>query len=145
MKKLLSIAFMAILFTAARAFSQDNPKRIEAERFSETNRATTKESSGETVVNKFDKGAWIRFDKIDFGKGVDKIKLRAGSGSKSNPQIEIRLGDHRGKLLGKVDIESKGWGRFNEHTLQISKTKGKQSITIVSTGGGVLLDWFEIY
>ena len=144
MKKVLSIVFTAILFIATQGFAQEKSNRVEAESFSEIYRATTKEGDGGTIVNKFDKGAWIRFDKLDFGKGAEQIKFRAGSGSDKSPQLEVRLGDHKGKLLGKIDIEAKGWGKYSEQTLQIPKTKGKQTITIVSTGGGVLLNWFEI-
>jgi len=145
MKKVLSIVFTVILFVMAQSFAQDNPKRIEAENFSETDKATIKESKEVTFVNQFAKGSWIKFDKLDFGKeGTEQLKFRVSSGSKASPALEIRLGGHKGKLLGKIDVETKNWGKYTEQTLQIPKTKGKQTIAIVSTGGGVLLDWFEI-
>ena len=145
MKKLLGIVFTAILFTGAQAFSQDNPKRIEAESFSEKAEVVTvKPGDKGTIVGTFSKGAWIKFDKVNFEKGAEQMKLRAASGSDNKPQLEIRLGDSKGKLLGTVAIENGGWGKFKEYTLQIPKTKGEQTITIVSPKGGVILNWFEI-
>jgi len=145
MRKLLSIVFAVILFATTQGFAQEAHKRIEAESFNETDNATTKESKGVTFVNQFARGSWIKFDELDFGKeGAERLKFRVSSGSKASPTLEIRLGSHKGKLLGKINVEVKRWGNYTEQILQIPKIKGRQTITIVSTKGGVLLDWFEI-
>ncbi|NGF55830.1 carbohydrate-binding protein [Parapedobacter sp. SGR-10] len=144
MRKLVSIVFTAVLWMTTQGFAQEKGKRIEAESFSTIHRATTKEVKTGTVVNKFDKGAWIKFDNLDFGKGTEQLKFKVSSGSENSPQLEVRLGDHKGKLLGTLKVESKNWGKYVEQSLTIPQTKGKQTITIVSTAGGVLLDWFEL-
>ncbi|MFD1628764.1 carbohydrate-binding protein [Pseudopedobacter beijingensis] len=145
MKKLLSMLFTAILFTATQVFSQDNTKRIEAENFSEkADEITVKPGDKGTIIGTFSKGAWVKFEKVNFEKGAEQIKFRAASGSDNKPQLEIRLGDAKGKLLGTAAIENEGWGKFKEYIVQIPKTTGEQTITIISPKGGVILNWFEI-
>lgn len=145
MKKLLSGVFTAILFTVTQAFSQNNPKRIEAESFSEKSEViTVKPGDKGTIIGTFSKGAWVKFNKVNFDKGAEQIKFRAASGSDNKPQLEVRLGDAKGKLLGTVSIENTGWGKFKEYTMQIPKTTDEQTITIISPKGGVILNWFEV-
>lgn len=132
-----------MVLLSVNVYAQEAPKKIEAEKFSATNSATVKVGKTVTAVSKFTKGAWIKFDKVDFSQGIAKIKINVASGSKDGKaQLEFRLGDENGKLLGKKAIKTQGWDKFYELEIDLEKTKGLQDLVIVSTQGGVVLDWF---
>lgn len=142
MRKILLIA--GILLSAA-AQAQNTTAKIEAEKFNETNTAMFKKSKTNTFVNKFDKGAWIKFNNVNFADGISNIKFNVASGSNTGKaEIEFRLGSEKGTLLGKATIKTNGWNEFSEQSISIVKTAGKQDLVIVSTQGGVLLDWFTL-
>ena len=146
MRKILCVAVMALLYSYTNtAKAQSLPNTIEAESYSETNSASKTKGDQGTVVNKFSKGAWIKFNEVDFGKGITKLKFRASSGATVGKLLlEVRLDAADGKLLGTLTVEKNGWGSFKEQELEIKKTKGKQTVVLVATDGALMLNWFEL-
>ncbi|TZF86274.1 carbohydrate-binding protein (plasmid) [Pedobacter sp. BS3] len=142
-QRVVALCIMALSISVA-VYAQSSHK-IEAESFSETSGAARKKTETGTVVNKFDKGKWIRFDKIDFQTGISKIRIKAGSGSSDGKAtLEFRTGSETGPLLGKADIKTAGWTVLSEQVIDITRTSGIQDLVVVSSQGGVILDWISL-
>ncbi len=94
-------------------------------------------------------GDYIVCKDIDFGTGLDKIKVRYGSESE-NTQLEIRIDGVDGDLLGKVDLNTTGsWGNFVTYGSDIELTTGVHDLYLIGRqdGGGnidfVSLEYFQ--
>jgi hypothetical protein len=134
-----------LMFCCAGFTGQTGATRIQAEKYDATNKAAAKPGDGETIVNKFDNGAWIKFNSIDFGKGAARITYRVASGATNvNAILEARLDGEKGPLLGTLRVEKNGWNKFSEQSIAITPTSGTHTVYIISAEGAVLLNWFEI-
>jgi len=144
LKKQITLLLGICLSTAL--YAQETLK-IEAESLTEKSEKVTTNTrkTGETIVGSFDKGKWIKFENIDFGKGRKTIKVRAASGTSSKKaNLEIRLGSKDGQVIGKVQVPVKGWNTYTETETELSKkVSKKQDVYIFSLKGGVILDWVE--
>jgi len=146
MKKYIFTLMTGLFLITSYGFAQSGTK-IEAENFSKKSSViAVKKGDGDSVLSKFYRNTFVTYNEVDFGQGTEQIRLRVASGSKSEerPQLEVKLGDRKGKSLGKIDVETKGWSKYQEYVLKIPKTEGKQTITIVSLGSPVLFSWFSL-
>ena len=146
MKKIICFAVLMLLIGyAQKSSAQDSLKVIQAETYNETNTATQTKADKGIVVNKFAKGAWIKFNEVDFGKGATKMLFRASSGATTGKLLlEVRLAEPDGKLLAMLTVQKNGWGTFQEQELEIKKTRGKQKLVLVAQDGAVMLNWFKV-
>ena len=102
--------------------------------------ATNKHEGWKIALN--GKSAWVRFDRVDFGKGnLKSVNVR--SMSSTGGAIEIHLDKADGPLLAKVEI-----GKGSEWQVVNSKVAGAPSDAhdlIVTHNGdsAVELDWIS--
>ena len=91
-------------------------------------------------------GTWIRFDQIDFGRGVNNFYVRTASETGS-ASIELRLGNSDGQVIGTCKIEkTEGWQSYKTISCLVPHVKGKQTIVLRFVGGeGNLMNinWFS--
>ncbi len=95
---------------------------------------TTSGNKAGIYVTSIDHGDYIKVRNVDFGKGAKKFELRAAA--LAGGQIEIRLDDKDGLLLGTCEIINAGnvnvWETF---TAKVSKQKGVHDLYFVFKGG----------
>jgi arabinoxylan arabinofuranohydrolase len=98
-------------------------------------------------VCNIENGDWIKIRGIDFGKkGAQKFSASiAGNGG--NGQIELRLGDLEGTLIGTCKVASTGdMQTWKTISCKVNKVTGVQDIYLKFTGGeGKLFnfDWWQ--
>jgi|GEM_PF-2094653 len=141
------ITLLLGIFLSMALYSQESIK-IEAESLNSKSEkiSISKKKTGETTIGGgFASKGWIKFDDVDFGEGKGQLKIRAASGSKSKKaSLEVRLNSPDGELIGKIKVPVKGWDSFNEADAVLArKISSTADICIVSTSGGVILDWIE--
>lgn len=76
-------------------------------------------------------GDWVKFDKVNFGAGTEKIEFRAASPT-GCAEIEVRLGEADGELLGSCVVDDTGdWQRWATFTATLKPTRGEQTVCLV--------------
>jgi len=117
--------------------------KLEAEQFY----AQSGVSFDSTGIGSFDAGDWLRYIDVDFGSGVDRLKLRlAVDAAYAGKQIELHLDSPTGAHVGTVTVPGTGgWTTFQEVTTPIQRSSGVHNIYLVAKGGlGVAnLDWLQ--
>lgn len=101
----------------------------------------TEPNNGGTVVNNTFNGAWLVYEKVDFGtEGVNHIGIEYDAPTNRAPAdvvAEVRLNDKDGALIGEVAMPNTGgsWGNYKiaEASLKQLLT-GEQTICIVLKG-----------
>jgi hypothetical protein len=100
-----------------------------------------------TGVGSLDAGDWLRYIDVDFGTGMDRIKLNlAVDAAYAGKTIEVRLDSPTGAQVGTVTVPSTGgWTTFREVVTPIQRTSGVHNLYLVARGGnGVAnLDWIQ--
>src|SRR5690606_25355694 len=124
--------------------------KLELERFDQAsaennpaNNGPLKVENGKSekqVANTFS-GAWLAYERIDFGiEGVNELSIEyAGNSGNTAPDsaVEVRLGAVDGPLIGKLDVPptGNGWGTYRTVTGKLTETiTGIQTIYLVLTG-----------
>jgi hypothetical protein len=84
--------------------------------------------------------SWLRFDRVDFGRGGQKaVELRAqGSGAAT---LEIRTGSQDGPVIARIDVDgTRDWTTSKARARRVPK--GVHDLFIVqSAGSPVTVDW----
>lgn len=126
-----------------------NPyKRVEAETIAWSEGLTTanNNTSGVYVTN-INNNNYIKVRSVDLGKGAKTFIANVASATNGG-QIEIRLGDVDGQLLGVCKIQNTGdWHNWKSQSTKIKKTKGIHDIYLIFRGGeGELFnfDWWKL-
>ncbi|MCW0484944.1 glycoside hydrolase family 43 protein [Gaoshiqia sediminis] len=110
-------------------------QKVEAETiaWSEGVKTTSDNRTGIYVTN-IDDGDYIKVRSVDFGKGAKKFEVRAAV--MDGGEIEIRLDDKDGLLLGTCEIPNTGdinaWKTFSA---KVNKQKGIHDLYFVFRGG----------
>ena len=122
--------------------------RVEAEMFNAQNGIKTEVcSAGGMNVCNIENGDWIKIKGVDFGKKGAKIFTASVAGTVTNSQIELRLGDPSGKLIGTCKISPTGGQQtWKTVSCKLDKPKGVQDLYIKLTGDSGSLfnfDWWK--
>jgi beta-xylosidase len=124
----------------------DPYKKVEAETiaFSEGLKTLTDSKTG-VYVTKIENGDYLTVRSVDFAKGAKTFEASVASASQGG-QIEIRLDNRNGELLGTIDVKNTGglqkWATVKG---KVKKATGVQDICLVFKGGeGELFnfDWW---
>lgn len=119
---------------------------IEAEKFNiQQGIQTESNSEGGECIGFIQNGDYVVYSNIDFDKGADGIRIRAGSNTIGGI-IEIRLDSINGTLAGSCQIDGTGgWHTWETVEYSIKKIVGKHDLYFKFTGSdGYLfnIDWF---
>jgi hypothetical protein len=88
-------------------------------------------AEGGKCVGWIDDGDWVRYDKVDFGKNAEQVRIRAAAPG-AGGRIEIRRGKPSGDLLGTCEISTTGdWQKWKTFTAAIEPTSGKVALCLV--------------
>lgn len=102
------------------------------------------DSSG---VGGLDAGDWLRYIDVDFGAGMDRIRLNlAVDTAYGGKTLEVRLDSPTGALVGTVTVPGTGgWTTYREVVTAIQRVSGVHNLYLVARGGnGVAnLDWLQ--
>ncbi|MCW5555172.1 MAG: carbohydrate-binding protein [Verrucomicrobiae bacterium] len=83
-------------------------------------------SEGGECIGWIEHGDWVRYARVDFGKGTDQVEIRAASAT-AGGVIELRLDAPDGELLGTCAVGSTGdwqsWSSFNTRIKPVSGVK----------------------
>ncbi|HNW52369.1 MAG TPA: glycoside hydrolase family 43 protein [Prolixibacteraceae bacterium] len=121
--------------------------RVQAETiaFSEGLKTLTDSKTG-VYVAKIENGDYLKVRSVDFGKGAKTFEASVASASQGG-QIEIRLGNPNGELLGSVEVKNTGgWQNWATVNGKVKKVKGVQDLCFVFKGAeGQLFnfDWWQ--
>lgn len=131
-----------------QSVSNLNPfKRVEAETIAWSEGLKTA-GDGKTgvFVTKIDNGDYIKVRSVDFGKGAKKFEASVASESNGG-QIEIRLDNIDGELLGVCEVKNTGGlQKWAVQSCKVKKTKGIHDLCFVFKGGDGQLfnfDWWQ--
>jgi beta-xylosidase len=100
--------------------------------------------SNQMAVGSFDRGGWIKFNRVDFGEGIADLKINLAA--TGNKEIEVRLDSLDGPLIAKCTARDTGGP--DEYKTQICPTmseKGTHALYFVFEDGGdaaTALAWF---
>ncbi len=127
--------------TVINAFS-----KIEAESYSyvsDTNIQTFGISNGGRSIGYIQSGNYIAFNDLNFGSGTISFNARVANSCGSNTDIQIRLGNSTGPLLGTLSVPSTdSWDTYEELACTISNATDVNNLYLVFTGP-VNFDWFK--
>jgi hypothetical protein len=88
-------------------------------------------SEGGECIGWISEGDWVRYGKVDFGKGTSSVEVRASSPN-GGGRIELRLDKADGELLGTCEVANTGdWQKWDTFTAKIKPTRGVQSLCMV--------------
>jgi hypothetical protein len=121
--------------------ARDARVTIQGESFDSARGATR----GSTVVGQLDTDDWVRYANLDFGTGVNRIKINLAAANKyAGRVIDIRVGGPAGTLAGTmVTRGTGGWGRYTTQTAPVSGLSGVQDVyLVVRRGPGGNIDSF---
>ena len=92
-------------------------------------------------VSSFGDGATVTIKGVDL-TGVGSMTIVGNSGAANGINVEVRLDNENGKLLGTFtasDLPADGWGKapWELSTIEIEEVSGAQTLCLVSVGGGM--------
>ncbi|WP_044479804.1 GH92 family glycosyl hydrolase, partial [Paenibacillus antibioticophila] len=109
--------------------------------FNNGNPLGTEEGNEGTVVKNTFSGAWLAYQRVDFGTaGMNRIQMVYDSPTGRAPadaRAEVRLGAVDGTLIGTVNLTQtgSGWGTYRTAAAELNTTvKGIQDLYIVLRG-----------
>ena len=106
---------------------------------------TSGDSQSGVYVSKIENDDYLIVRSVDFAKGVKTFEATVASASQGG-QIEIRLDNRNGELLGTIDVKNTGgWQNWATVKGKVKKATGVQDICLVFKGGeGELFnfDWW---
>lgn len=122
--------------------------RVQAETIAWSEGLKTSGSSQSGVyLSRINNGDYLIVRSVDFGKGAKTFEACVASASKG-AQIEVRLGNRNGELLGKLEIENtSGWEKWSTVKGKLKKATGVHDICLVFKGDdGELFnfDWWVL-
>ncbi len=127
---LLNVAWLQPAGTKAGAL-----KKVQAETFA-AKKGVQKAacSEGGSCIGWIEHGDWVRYEKVDFGSGADKVLIRAASVTEGGT-IELRLNAPEGKLLGACAVaHTGGWQAWKTITAKINPVSGVKTLCLVFKG-----------
>ncbi len=115
-----------------RPAGSQNAKRTPADAFAAQHGVQTAPcSEGGQCIGWLDNGDWARYDKVDLGRGAERIEIRAASVT-TGGTIEIRLDSPEGQLLGSCSVPNTGgWQSWSSFTANIEPTGGTKNICLL--------------
>lgn len=112
--------------------------------FSEGLKTLTDSKTG-VYVTKIENGDYLKVRSVDFGKGAKTFEASVASASQGG-QIEIRLGNPNGELLGTVDVRNTGgWQNWTTVNGKVKNVKGVQDLCFVFKGAEGQLFNFDFW
>ncbi|MDA3879902.1 MAG: glycoside hydrolase family 43 protein [Prolixibacteraceae bacterium] len=126
-----------------------NPyNKVEAETIAWSEGVKTKsESKAGVYVSNISDGDYIVVRSVDFDKGAKKFKASVATVSKGG-QIEVRLNDADGELLGVCKVKNTGGEKqWETRTCKIKKVKGVNDLCFVFKGADEQFfnfDWWKL-
>ena len=111
--------------------------RVEGETFcAQSGVETAAGRDGGMYLTELDNGDWIKVAGIDFGtKGPKKFLARVASAA-GGGNIELRLGEREGRLIGTCKVNSTGGDEeWKEVSCEVSDVTGVHDLYFVFTGG----------
>ncbi|MCK3684684.1 glycoside hydrolase family 43 protein [Maribellus sp. YY47] len=125
-----------------------NPfKKVEAETIAWSKGLKTEGNSQTGVyVTKIENDDYLTVRSVDFGKGAKKFAANVASGSHGG-QIEVRVGNPNGELLGTIDVKNTGgWQKWIIVKGKVKTVTGIHDLCLVFKGAeGELFkfDWWQ--
>lgn len=104
---------------------------------------TTGSHRGETYLGGVNNGEWLRFNNVDFGPTsplFDRIEI--GTQQNSSLDVELRLGDPNGILIGTLNVPSRGEPWFMTRT-NVLGVVGRHDLYVVFKGDGGSIGKFD--
>jgi beta-xylosidase len=129
--------------------SNINPRtRVQAETIAwSEGLKTSGDSQSGVYVSQINNGDYLVVRSVDFGKGAKTFVANVASASQGG-QIEVRLDNPDGKLLGTIDVNNTGaWGKWSTVKGKVKKTTGVHDVCLVFKGSkGELFnfDWWQL-
>lgn len=88
-------------------------------------------SEGGQCIGWIEEGDWVRYERVDLGRGTEQIEIRAASATDGGI-IEIRLDAPNGELLGKCSVRDTGdWQAWASFTARIKPVGGVKTLCLV--------------
>ncbi len=91
-------------------------------------------SEGGECIGWIEQGDWVRYERIDFGRGTGQMEIRAASET-TGGIIEVRLDAPEGELLGTCSVPNTGgWQSWSSFRAKIKPVSGVRTLCLVFKG-----------
>ncbi len=117
--------------------------RLQTESYDSQNATVLKSNDGGQTVEFQGGSAWVKFNNVDLGTGINSIKFRCASDAGVTPTLEVRLNSETGTLLGTINASTGSWTNYQEKNMTVTTTTGVQDIVIKAVGGYSRVNWIE--
>jgi beta-xylosidase len=101
----------------------------------EYNTTLQRSQTNEQTLTPHCTGAWVCFDNLNFGQGVNMFQVNASALPGQQGVIEIHRDRFDGELLGKCPVQDEKSEGFKIYNATIQPVNGVQKIYLVFTGG----------
>jgi len=130
------------------AANLDPFKRVEAETIAwEEGIETTSSSKTGVYVTDIDNGDYIKIRSVDFAKGAKKFEASIASVSPIG-NVEIRIDEKDGRLLGTLDVKNTGGSNnWETQSCKLNKVNGVHDVYLVFKGDDsnfLNFDWWKL-
>jgi len=87
-------------------------------------------TEGGECVGWIDHGDWMRYERVEFGQGTERVEFRVASATVGGI-IELRLDNPKGDLLGTCAVEPTGdWQAWTSRAAKIKPTSGVKTLCL---------------
>lgn len=94
-------------------------------------------------INYTNQGDYIKYDNLDFGDGVDSLKVSLASAIDEQVTLKLRLNSLEGPVIATVtSANTGGWLNWETIEVSVSDVQGVQTI-FGEFSGPVNVDWFQ--
>jgi hypothetical protein len=118
--------------------------QVEAESYDSKNGTIDAISgNGGTVIENWTAGDYMVFNNMEFGTGgASSLQARVATGQ-NNVQIQFRLDNPTGTLVGTIPVPNNGWDSYSTETCNVSNATGTHDLYVVMTPGLSNINWFN--
>ena len=140
------------VYGTARESNRNVFQTIQAESHDAQHGARTMPENDPKRVGYFDDGDYIKFARVDFGTGADRVRVRYATPNAGTRALVFLIDSDDGDPLtwtevGRLQTQSTGgWGSYEEHEATLTTpVSGIHTLYVQADGGNAVanIDWFR--
>lgn len=120
-------------------------EKCDAYKYSYINGAKVQLVNGDSVIGYLDNGSYVGYCDLDFNEDIDEIELNMIVHPDYTSDIEIRIDNPDGELIGTISTVSTGdWDTYGIQKTNINNVSGIHDLYFIATDNASgIIDWFR--